>query len=225
MSSEEIAIQLDLAESYLRNGKNRLALAKLLLIKDSTPHNSRLFFDLGHVYSLLGDFTKAKTNFEQAVSLQPEFGDAWNYLGQIHASLKDYEAARLAYTAALHLPRYLRKEFPAYNMADLALALGDLRQAETYARLAVETNWRYIPAYVLLGNILLLQDRITDAQQCYEQAAEADMNNTSIMLALGENLIRLNRPGEACHWFRQILKTAPSSEDALMANSYLKAIQ
>lgn len=225
MRSEEIAIQLDLAESYLRGGKNRLALAKLLQIKEAAPKSPRVFFDLGHVYSLMGDFSKAKTNFEQAVLLEPHFGDAWNYLGQVCAALDDYEAAKNAYAKALAIPQYLSKEFPAYNMADLFVRQGDLSQAETYAVLAVNTNWRYIPAYLLLGTILVDQGRIQDAQKWYEQGAESDLNNTAIMLALGENLIRLKRLPQARQWFKRVIQTAPLCQDALIANTYLESIR
>ncbi len=225
MSSEEISIQLDLAESYIRGGKNRAALEKLLLVKKEAQNNPRVFFDLGHVYSLMGNFPTARRNFEHAVHLEPRFGDAWNYLGQVYAALDEYGAAKKAYTNALDIPNYLRKEFPAYNMADLYTKLGDLPQAETYAQMAVDKNWRYIPAYLLLGKILIDQDRIQDAQKWYEQGAESDLENTTIMLALGENLIRLDRITEARQWFKRVIQTAPSSDDALLASNYLESIR
>ncbi len=225
MSSEEISIQLDLAESYIRGGKNRPALEKLLLVKEDAATNPRVFFDLGHVYSLMGNFQKAKTSFERAVHLEPRFGDAWNYLGQVYVALDEYAAAKKAYTKALDIPNYLRKEFPAYNMADLYAKLGDLPQAETYAQMAVDKNWRYIPAYLLLGKILIDQDRIQDAQKWFEQGAESDLENTAIMLALGENLVRLDRLNEARQWFKRVIETAPSSDDALLASNYLESIR
>jgi Tfp pilus assembly protein PilF len=225
MSPEEIAIQLDLAESYIRGGKNRPALEKLLLVKKDAANNPRVFFDLGHVYSLMGEYPKARENFEQAVHLEPRFGDAWNYLGQVCTALDDDEGAQRAYAKALDIPDYLRKEYPAYNLADLYAQKGDLAQAETYARMAVDKNWRYIPAYLLLGKILIDQDRVVDAQKWFEQGAESDLENTSIMLALGENLIRLDRIGEARQWFKRIIETAPTSDDAVMARSYLESIR
>jgi tetratricopeptide (TPR) repeat protein len=219
MSSEEIAIQLDLAESYIRGGKTRPAL------EEEAADNPRVFFDLGHVYSLMGDFPMAQTSFERAVRLEPRFGDAWNYLGQVYAAQGVYDAAQKAYSRALEIPNYLRKEFPAYNMADMYARQGDLAQAETYARLAVDKNWRYIPAYLLLGKILIDQDRIQDAQKWLEQGAESDLENTAIMLAVGENLIRLDRLPEARQWFERVIETNPSSDDALMASNYLESIR
>lgn len=225
MSSEEISIQLDLAESYIRGGKNRSALEKLLLVKKDSENNSRVFFDLGHVYSLMGEFPKARESFERAVHLEPRLGDAWNYLGQVYVALDNDTAAQKAYTKALDIPNYLRKEYPAYNMADLYARQGNMAQAETYARMAVDKNWRYIPAYLLLGKILVDQDRVGDAQKWLEQGAESDLENTSIMLALGENLIRLERLNEARQWFKRVIETAPSSDDAIMANNYLESIR
>ncbi|GAU08563.1 tetratricopeptide repeat protein [Desulfoplanes formicivorans] len=225
MSPEEIAIQLDLAESYIRGGKNRPALEKLLVIQEEASDNPRVFFDLGHVYSLMGDFSMAQTSFERAVHLEPRFGDAWNYLGQVYAAQGDHDAALKAYTKALEIPNYLRKEFPAYNMADMYAKQGDLAKAETYARMAVDKNWRYIPAYLLLGKILIDQDRIQDAQKWLEQGAESDLENTAIMLAVGENLIRLDRLAEARQWFERVIETNPSSDDALMAHNYLESIR
>lgn len=225
MSPEEIAIQLDLAESYIRGGKNRPALEKLLLVKKDAANNPRVFFDLGHVHSLMGEYPKARENFERAVHLEPRFGDAWNYLGQVCTALDDDKGAQKAYARALDIPDYLRKEYPAYNMADLYAKKGDLAQAETYARMAVDKNWRYIPAYLLLGKILIDQDRVVDAQKWFEQGAESDLENTSIMLALGENLIRLDRIGEARQWFKRVIETAPTSDDAVMARNYLESIR
>ncbi len=225
MSSQELEIQLDLAESYLRTGRNRQALEKLLQIENTVHDSSRLFFDLGHVYSLTGDYRKAKTSFERAVTLEPRFGDAWNYLGQVHAVLKEYDDAIAAYTKVLALPRYLRQEIPAYNLADLYNTRGATQLAEKYARMSIEKNWRFIPAYLLLGDILINQNKVDEAQKWYEQGAESDLTDTRIMLALAENLIRQDKDIEARQWLMRVIETAPGSDDAQMAREYLQSIR
>ncbi|MDD4648528.1 MAG: tetratricopeptide repeat protein [Desulfoplanes sp.] len=225
MSQEEVSIQLDLAESYIRAGKNRPALEKLLLVKNTAQNNPRLFFDLGHVYSLMGNYSHAAESFERAVALKPSFGDAWNYLGQVYAAQHDNAKAIAAYNTALTIPTYLRQEIPAYNLADLYNTQGNNEQAMQYARMAVDKNWRFIPAYLLLGEMLIAQDKTEEAQKWYEQGAESDLTNTHIMLALGENLIRLDRFSEARQWFKRVIATAPSSDDAQMARDYLASIR
>ena len=224
MSQEEVSIQLDLAESYIRGSKNRLALEKLLRIKNTTGDNPRLFFDLGHVYSLTGDYPKAKESFKRTVALEPRFGDAWNYLGQVHVALKEYGEAIQAYKHAMAIPNYLRLEIPSYNLADLYHTRGDTREALKYARMSVEKNWRFIPAYLLLGNILIAQEHVEEAQKYYEQGAESDLTDTRIMLALAENLIRLDRFSEARRWFDRVIQTDPHSENAQTARDYLRSI-
>ncbi|MDD2219851.1 MAG: tetratricopeptide repeat protein, partial [Desulfoplanes sp.] len=169
MSQEEVSIQLDLAESYIRAGKNRPALEKLLLVKNTAQNNPRLFFDLGHVYSLMGNYSHAAESFERAVALKPSFGDAWNYLGQVYAAQHDNAKAIAAYNTALTIPTYLRQEIPAYNLADLYNTQGNNEQAMQYARMAVDKNWRFIPAYLLLGEMLIAQDKTEEAQKWYEQ--------------------------------------------------------
>ena len=225
MSQEEVGIQLDLAESYIRAGKNRPALEKLLLVKNTAQNNPRLFFNLGHVYSLTGDYPKAAESFERAVALVPSFGDAWNYLGQVYAAQHNNDNAIAAYTTALSIPEYLRQEIPAYNLADLYNTLGNNEQAMKYARMAVEKSWRFIPAYLLLGEMLIAQDKMDEAQKWYEQGAESDLTNTRIMLALGENLVRLDRLSEARQWFKRVIVTAPTSDDAQTARAYLESIR
>ena len=216
MSQEEVGIQLDLAESYIRAGKNRPALEKLLLVKNTAQNNPRLFFNLGHVYSLTGDYPKAAESFERAVALVPRFGDAAQH---------NNDKAIAAYTTALSIPEYLRQEIPAYNLADLYNTLGNNEQAMKYARMAVEKSWRFIPAYLLLGEMLIAQDKMDEAQKWYEQGAESDLTNTRIMLALGENLVRLDRLSEARQWFKRVIVTAPTSDDAQTARAYLESIR
>jgi Tfp pilus assembly protein PilF len=225
VSAQEIQVRLDLAESYLTGGKPRLALQELTRLQGAADRVPRYGFDLGLAYLAVGEAALAVKAMEQAVALDPDYGEAWNNLGRIRELLGDRKGAEEAYERALSILTYRTPEFAAYNLAELCRDQGRIERAEEYGRIAVSKNWRYTPAYLLLAGLDLGRDDPRGAQEWLEKGAAANMADPELLLALGENLVRLDRIDAARKQFHRIVKDHPDSQQAGTALEYLQVLQ
>ena len=86
-------------------------------------------------------------------------------------------------------------------------------------------NWRYIPAYKLLSDAFVAQNRMDEAEAVLKSGLEADMNSTSTMLALAEHQMRMGKEVEAKELFGRIITQSPKSGEAKVARDYLGLLQ
>ncbi|AMD92543.1 tetratricopeptide repeat protein [Desulfomicrobium orale] len=221
LSASEVELRLNLAESYISNGQMQLALQELLKVEGAVSGQSRFHFDMGLVYLGLDEMDKAREGFAEAVRIDDNFGEAWNNLGKIHEAQNRPKEAEAAYLKALSILTYVTPEFPAYNLGALLMGQGRAKEAEEYARKALARNWRYIPAYRLLSEAFVAQNRMEDAEEVLKSGLEADMGSTATMLALAEQQIRMGKADEAGEMFQQIISQHPRSTEAKVARDYL----
>ncbi|HJT76014.1 MAG TPA: tetratricopeptide repeat protein, partial [Gemmataceae bacterium] len=91
---------------------------------------------------------------------------------------------------------------------------GDLSQAERLARQAVQSDADNGPAWHLLGDVLLSQNRSPDAADAYRQALRLQPGAPDLHYGLGLALARQGRPAEAVPHFRQALHRRPEHAPA-----------
>ncbi|WP_457572369.1 tetratricopeptide repeat protein [Desulfovulcanus sp.] len=225
VTPEQIQARLELAERYLVEGKARLALQQLLLIKPESKDNPRLYFDLGLTYMALGEEQKAEQAYLKTIQLDQNYAEAWNNLGQVYMVRGDYGQAEQAFKKALSTLTYLTPEFAAYNLAQLYLKQQQVDLAHKYAKLSIEKNWRYIPGYILAAKLYLQKGQLIEAVNLLKQGVEANPVNTQIILNLAEYLVRTGENEQAKKYFKQILELDPSCKEAQVARDYLDFIQ
>ena len=98
------------------------------------------FYNLGVVNTELGDFTKAITYYEKALSLRTNHANTYNNLGLVLSKLGDYKKAISFYEKAIKLEV---NHANAYNNLGLAFKnLNDLNNAKNYYEkaLSLEPN-------------------------------------------------------------------------------------
>ena len=217
----EVQARIELAESYLANKDYRNSLKELLEIREQSEKNPRYLYDLGITYVGLREFERAAQVLQRAVELEPDFGPAWNLLGQAHIAQGNVEQAINAFERSMGIMTYLTPEYPAYNLAKLYQSRGEQDKAIAHARMALDKNWRYTPAYLLLADLLLEQGRTGEAIDVLTRGAEANPKSTEIILRLAENQLRQGNTAEARNWFQHIIILDPESEAAQVAEDYL----
>jgi tetratricopeptide (TPR) repeat protein len=221
----DIQAHLDLGSSYLADEEPRRALRELLPIQKRAQSYPDYHFLLGATYSALDKCDKAIQHLQQAVHLRPDYGEAWNNLGQAFATCQRPSQAEEAFQKALELDTYLTPEFPAYNLSTLYQEQDREEKALEYAKQAVDLNWRYLPAYNQLIKIHEQRGQMQKATKWLRQAAEAFPDNTSLLFRLAENELRLGNTEEAKFWLQRILEVESDSSTAQMARDYLDIIQ
>lgn len=225
MSPREVDLRLNLVESHINNSQYQLALQELLKVEPAARHLSRFHFDSGMIYLGLQELEQSRQGFARAVEIDEDFGEAWNNLGKIEESLGRDREAEAAYRKAFGILTYVTPEFSAYNLGMLLLRQGRVKEAEEFGRKALARNWLYIPAYRLLADTFVAQNRLDDAEAVLKSGLEADMNNTPTILALAEHQMRMGKSAEAAVLFERLVKQYPDSREARLARDYLDFMQ
>lgn len=222
---QEIRARMDLASSYLANDQPRRALRQLKALHDRAVKNPDYHYLHGLTSARLDRSEEAKTHFQEAVNLQADFGQAWNNLGKVYISLDREEKARQAFVQALDIPTYLTPEYPAYNLARLNVQSGRPEQAKERARQSLQANPGFVPAILLLSELLTAEERLQEAVDVVRRGLNIHPENARLMQDLAQNLLRLGQQEQARQWFERIAQDAdPQSEAAQMAEDYLELL-
>lgn len=88
-----------LAVMHAAQGEMEIAIAILKALVQKHPDQAYLWFNLGHAHMLQGELLAARSAFEQAVALAPDYALAFDRLQQVRASLG--EPVQMARPAAL----------------------------------------------------------------------------------------------------------------------------
>ncbi len=218
---QELSLRLDLAEAYIANRKPQLALQELQAIADRAAGEKRYHFALGMAYFALDEPERAREAFARTVAMDPDYGEGWNNLGRVLEFQGKIEEAIAAYQRALGILTYATPELAAVNLARLHLRQGHTDEAEAMARLAVRRNWLYIPAYLLIAQILETKGDLAGAQRIIEEGLAANLDALPLKLALAENILRQGKTTEAKALFHDILKHHRGTPEAKVAHDYL----
>ncbi|MFP4428652.1 MAG: tetratricopeptide repeat protein, partial [Desulfovermiculus sp.] len=217
--------RMDLASSYLANDQPRRALRQLKALQDQAEKNPDYHYLHGLTSARLDRNSEAKKHFQEAVNLRTNFGQAWNNLGKVYISLDREDKARQAFVQALDIPTYLTPEYPAYNLARLNVKNGRPEQAEERARQSLQANPGFVPAILLLSELLTAEERLQEAVDVVHRGLNIHPKNTRLMQDLAQNLLRLGQQEQARKWFERIVRnTDPQSEAAQVAEDYLELL-
>ncbi|KUJ95730.1 MAG: TPR repeat-containing protein [Desulfonauticus sp. 38_4375] len=219
---ETLLVHLELAERYLVDNNPRGALNKLLEIESQAKGYARYHFDLGLVYMALGETKLAQKSMLAAVKIKPDYGEAWNNLGIIYLKVKDIKQAQECFQRALSLLTYRTPEYPALNLARLYEEKGDRAKAKEYARISIQKNWRYVPAYLFLARLLTEENQVEESKAVLEEGVKASPDNPVIVLEYAKSLLRLGQEEQAKRWFKEIIKNHAKSEESKVARDYLE---
>ncbi len=218
---QEVQARMDLCKSHLQNEQPRKGLKELLAIEDRASEKPEFHFLMGLVQMQLKEFSRAVDAFQEAVKLDPDYGEAWNNLGRTLIEQEKYAEAEDALQRSLAVPTYLTPEYPAYNLARMFQNQGRDDLAQEYAQLALEKNEGFAPAILLLADNRLEQGHISKAADLLQEGLAKNPNNCKLMLPLAENHLRLGDKRHAKKWFQQILDACPESAEAQVAEDYL----
>lgn len=222
---QEVESRLDLAKMYLVEAEPRMALQQLKMVQGEAADDPMLYFFLGAAYELLGDHEKSVQAYEQAVALDPDFGDAWNNLGQVRQVVGEFEKAGQAFQRALGLEDYMTPEFAAYNMANLLAEQTEYEQALVYSTRGLEKNRRYIPLYPQKAFLLRKTGRHEQALDALRLGVDARPDSSYLKLMLAEELVRYGLEQEAKNLFARLIEQDPESDEAEKAVHYLEVLR
>lgn len=185
--------QYKFGQSSLQSGNIQDAYVKFHESLLLDPNNHEVHHALGYVNMLLGDYDKAEKNLLQAVSLKPDYSDAWNTLCSIyHLYLGKYDAAIIACEHALENPLYSTPEKSFYNIGRIYYKKGNYHKALDYAVKATKRLPSWFPPYYSKALAYNALGKYDDAAEAVETAIGLDPRFQGDKKK-AENYLRQNR--------------------------------
>ena len=109
------------------------------------------------------------------------------------------------------------------NLGLIAVAAGDVQQAEQSYKTALRLDARFSPAYVNLADLYRQQGRDQDGERLLRAGIAANSDSADLRYALGLLLVREKRLGESLPYLRRAAESSP--ELARYAYVYALALQ
>jgi tetratricopeptide (TPR) repeat protein len=100
------------------------------------------------------------------------------------------------------------------GLARAELESNNTRQAEFALRRCLALDDAGSQAHLLMGYVLLRENRLDDAHASFVQASRLDQNDTVSICMVGLTLDRLGRSREAAQWYQRALKLSPGDDMA-----------
>lgn len=161
MNDQEIAQQqamilFDRAYRYQTQGElaNAITLYKRSIAIQPTAEAHTF---LGWVYGMLQRYEEAIGECEQAIAVDPSYGNPYNDIGVYLLEMGNPTAAVPWFEQALNASRYEAPQFPRFNLGRAYEQLGDPMQALKWYRAALEMDPLFLPAEwaqnLLLGKL------------------------------------------------------------------------
>ena len=146
--------ELDLALKNIQKNQKKKAedILKKILSKDEKNFQS-LFF-LGNIYSEAKKYELSKKYLNNAISIKPNFSEAYNSLGIVYTNLGDFIKAEESLDKAININANIPE--PYNNFGILKREQNEINSAKNFFKKAIKINNKYFPAYI---NLMELYER------------------------------------------------------------------
>lgn len=235
-SPKEISVRADglrkKGDSYLREGKYRAALQEYVEAEKLDPLNAELKLLIGYVYAnFYHRPDDAIRYYREAIRLKEDYSEAYNNLGTVYLTQKEYDQAILMFQKALDNLFYQTPEFAYFNMARAYEEKGEMEMATEYYRTAIELKPNYIEPYIWLGLLYqregehelalltfkkarsILEDRKPRKGTVREEEWKAYLSALAgVCYYQGQSLTKLGRFSEAREVYQKAMELAPEEE-------------
>jgi len=209
---QTISVRLpDTPSNANRSGGGVISLQQL---RHKVPPPARKAFEKGEQAFAKGDMQEARNAFQEAVTIDPEFADAYNELGGVESNLKHLPEAAEQFQKAIDL-------VPEHPMAlpNLSIVLAKMQRMHEAGQVA-KRALQIAPNdgrlhYILAASLLADQGPLTEVVAEFERAADT-IRAAHVIVA--EILAQQGRTDEAIKHLETFLALAPS-DDSLRAKA------
>ena len=119
----------NLGNSLIQQGNLREGLKKLIEASELDPDNANIHNELGLAYRDLRAFQKSLLHFKKAISLKPNFPEAYNNLVTLYILIKEWNLALECFQVAANNILYKTPHFAYNNMGLVYYNKGDYQKA------------------------------------------------------------------------------------------------
>lgn len=138
----------------------------------SSPQNHN---NLGDMYARHGNLAKAAEEFQLAIKLKPDYGDAYHNLANIYRQMGKNDLAEENYLKALSFNPYIWQTYQ--NLAVINYEKGKIDKALELLKKAVQINPGNADLHTVLGYVYLQTKDKENAKAEFQKALQIDPNN------------------------------------------------
>ncbi len=153
-------------------GKNfYLAIEEYKLALSLDPKNTIARNSLAICYTIIGEYSKAKEEFETLLTYMAEDPVVWYNYGCLMMKIKDIEKAKNCFKRCLRIDK--SHVFSLLRLGQIAEIQGLTKKAKSLYNLVIKTNGNNL-AYRFLANLLLKEEDREKAKQCLYKAISSN---------------------------------------------------
>jgi tetratricopeptide (TPR) repeat protein len=196
------------------------AIAEWRHVHDLIPQDCVMYFQLGRLLGMQGQWAEAESSLRQAVELHPSLTEGWYELGNVHASEEKFEQALADYNRA----RQQRPQDPqtAFRMAKVLAKLNRHTEAIQLYREVIKLNPGFWEAHYDLGGELDSANQLAEARAEFAEAVRLQPGNSRAHFNYGVLLAKQGQLDEAQREFEETIRLEP---DYKKAQTYLAQLQ
>lgn len=216
---------LDISEKFLAANDVAQAIKYLNLAEKKRPKDPQVQYYLGLAYEIRGLPNEALVHYQNAITIKPDYSEAYNNLGSFYAARNDYAKAEEYYRKALANPAYETPFFGFYNLGRLNEKRGDMETALKDYDQAIRLLPSYGAAFYRKGVVLESLRRTDEAKEAFSQAVLYSPDMADAHLRFGVLCYGAGEIENALYSFSKVVKLAPHSPSASEAKRYLERMQ
>ena len=195
-------------EAWL-DGDRQKTLELLLAGEKSGNHEITTLYNIGYLYFLQGDFTKALSYFQTVIEQESDFTYSYLQMARIH------KKAGFIHAAHDDLKRGLEEEDDNIDlileMAKITKELKQIKKTEGLYNRALDIDEDNVPALVGLASLYRQQGKLEEAKELLEE--DSGIFPEALILQEKANLYRtMGKNKEGDGFLRQIILDYPNSQ-------------
>lgn len=159
--------------SYNKNNYTEALNYNLRLLKINNK-DSETYFNLGNIFSVLGDTNNAIENYKEAINLKNNYHQAYSNLGLALKKKGKLDEAELNLRKAIDLKSDYYEAIN--NLGNTVKDLDRIDEAELIFKKAIELKPKFIHAYINLGIVLSETLKFELAEKCYKKVLKINPN-------------------------------------------------
>jgi Tfp pilus assembly protein PilF len=190
---EEVESQVDyhyrLGMAHLQDNNPQGALVEFREALKEDNNSAKVNFAMGHSYFLLDDEQNAEKSMKKVLKVEPDNGEAINYLGNIYEKEGRLDDAVVQFKKAAVSTTYMTPHFAYRNLGRVYREKKDDALAEEALKTAVKRVPEYFPARADLAKLYMDQSRWDEATQEWKKLLDLAPEVADAHFYLGQSYL------------------------------------
>ncbi len=222
---QKASIHSRLGLNHLQQGDPTSALRELLEAERLNPNDPQTHYALGWAYSAKGRFPQALEHYRQALKLDPKYTEAHNAMGGAYLEMGLWDEAIKEFETVLRDILYLTPFYVLNNMGWAYYKKGARKSAIEYFKKAIAMKPDFGLAYYNMGLAYKDNQQTEEAIAALRLAVGLASKFLDAHFQLGLLYFNIGKRGEAEKSFQAVVRIAPQSESARLAQQYLDLLK